>query len=172
VSEVRSIALDLLHPGPRTVWQGWLFLSLGLTAFVWTMWQDRQLDHALSDQRMAAERLRPAAALRKPAQPAKSPGYLEIQSAASQLDLPWSDLLVRIEKSRSKKIALLSLDADGRKPVVTMVAEARNLQDMLSYIESLKGDANFKSVHLASHLLREDDPQMPVRFTLLLGWRE
>jgi hypothetical protein len=53
-----------------------------------------------------------------------------------------------------------------------MVAEARNLQDMLSYIESLKGDANFKSVQLASHLLREDDPQMPVRFTLLLGWRE
>lgn len=169
---MRSIELDLLHPGPRTHWLGWLLLVLGLAVFFWTMWQDRQLDHALSGQRMAAERLRPAAVSRRITQPAESPGHLEIQSAASQLDIPWSDLLIRLEKSRSKKIALLSLDADGRKPVVTMVAEARNLQEMLSYIESLKNDAKFKSVQLASHLLREDDPQIPVRFTLQVRWRE
>lgn len=169
---MRSIALDLLHPRPRTHWLGWLLLALGLSAIGWTMWQDRQLGLAVSGQRMAAERLRPAAVSRPSARPAESPEHLEMQSAASQLGLPWSDLLVGLEKSRSKKIALLSLDADGRKPVVTMVAEARNLQDMLGYIESLKGDAKFKSVRLVSHLLREDDPQMPVRFTLLVRWRE
>lgn len=168
---MRSIELDFLHPRPRTHWIGWLLLVLGVAAFGWTMWQDRQLELAVSGQRMAAERLRPAAVSKLSAQPAENPGHQEIQSAASQLGLPWSDLLVRLEKSRSGKVALLSLDADARKPVVTMVAEARNLQDMLSYIESLKDDANFKSVQLASHLLREDDPQMPVRFTLLLGWR-
>jgi hypothetical protein len=42
---------------------------------------------------------------------------------------------------------------------------------MLAWIDELKDKAGFASVTLASHTVREDDPQQPIRFVLRLVWR-
>lgn len=85
--------------------------------------------------------------------------------------VPWADLFVRLETNRPKRIALVALEADARKPEATLTAEARTAKDMLAYIEQLKGEAGFASVTLASHALQESDPQQPLRFVLRLVWK-
>lgn len=93
------------------------------------------------------------------------------REAGEQLATPWSGLFVRLESSRPKRIALVALEADARKPEATLTAEARTAKDMLAYVEQLKGEAGFASVTLASHAMQEGDPQRPLRFVVRLVWR-
>lgn len=94
-----------------------------------------------------------------------------MRAAREQLAVRWDDLFVRLEASHPKRIALVALEADARKPEATLTAEARSAKDMLAYIEQLKGEAGFASVTLASHIVQEGDPQQPLRFVVRLVWK-
>lgn len=166
---MRSLKLDFLHPISRPGWPAWLLLAAGLALAGWTLWHERQLDQAL-----AAETARQVGVAPAPGRFARTPaakGQTGTLSAAEQLALPWSELFAKLEKVQSKRIALLALEADGRRTEATLTAEARDLKDMLAYIDSLKNEAGFSSVTLSSHVLREEDPELPYRFVLRLGWR-
>jgi Tfp pilus assembly protein PilN len=167
---MRSLRLDFLHPHARPGWPAWLLLAVGLAVAGWVLWQERHLDQAIAAESARQIRLAPALArilARTPAGGAQT----DTLSANEQLALPWSDLFSRLEKVQSKRIALLALEADGRKAEATLTAEARSLKDMLAYIESLRQEAGFSAVTLSSHMLREEDPELPYRFVLRLRWR-
>lgn len=166
-----ALKLDFLHPLPRPHWLGWLLLLAGIGAAAWTAWHNRQLDAALADESARASRLQMPGPTPRQARRTATPESTEVLSAREQLTLPWSRLLAGLEAAQSKRIALLALDADGRKPDATLTAEARNLRDMLAYMETLKQRGGFNSVVLASHQLRDEDPQKPVHFVLRLRWR-
>ena len=167
---MRTLRLDFLHPLPRPHWAGWLLLAVGLGLAGWTGWQGRQLQAALDDAVAAAPR-QAAGTTRRPARATAGEEQTAARAAREQLALRWGDLLVRLETSRPKNIALVALEADARKPEATVTAEARTAKDMLSYIEKLKGEAAFASVTLASHALQEGDAQQPLRFVLRVVWR-
>jgi Tfp pilus assembly protein PilN len=168
---MRALKLDFLHPHPRPGWPAWLMLAAGLALAGWTAWHDGQLDRAIAAQLAEQSRLNATPRLARAARVASAPGQAGTVQADEQLSLPWNALLSRLEKVQSRQVALLSLEADGRKTEATLTAEARSLNDMLAYIETLKRDAGFRSVTLSSHVLREEDPQLPYRFVLRLGWR-
>lgn len=168
---MRSLTLDFLHPRPRTHWLSWLLLTLGIVLSIWTGWQNRQLDLALQKETARETRLRPESRIRPSVRQDDSRENAEALSARNQLALPWDRFFAGLERVQSRRIALISLEADGRKTEASLTAEAKNLRDMLAYIEKLKKEAGFKSVVLASHQLQEEDPQLPVRFVLRLRWR-
>lgn len=168
---MRSLKLDFLHPYQGPHWLAWPLLAGGLVMAIWVGWSNRQLDLDLAKASAQATQQRPQPSVRLSSIAAPGADITEAQSAREQLSLPWGSLFSDLEKAQSKRIALISLDADGRKNEATLTAEARNLWDMLAYIELLKSKAGFKSVILASHVMREKDPQLPVRFVLRLGWK-
>ena len=168
---MRRLTLDFLHPLPRPHWAAWGLLAAGLGLAAWVGLQGQQLQSAL-DQAVAAAPQSDAATARRP-QRATTAGEEQsvAREAGEQLATPWGDLFIRLETNRPKRIALVALEADVRKPEATLTAEARNPKDMLAYVEQLKGEAGFASVTLASHAVQEGDPQRPLRFVLRLFWR-
>jgi hypothetical protein len=168
---MRLLKLDFLHPYPGTGWPAWLLLAAGLALSAWVGWHDRQLDQAISAESAKKPRQASSTMFRKAGSMPVAAGQAETQSASEQLALSWNGLFAGLEKVQSRHIALLALEADGRKPEATLTAEARTLGDMLAYIDKLESEAGFRSVTLSSHVLQEEDPQHPYRFVLRLGWR-
>jgi Tfp pilus assembly protein PilN len=167
---MRSLRLDFLHPLPRPHWAGWLLLATGVALALWVGWQDRQVGVALAEA-LAAAPPEARTTARRATRAAPGEQREAVESARAQLQVPWSDLFVRLEANRPKRIALVALEADARKTEATVTAEAKNARDMLAWIDELKDKAGFASVTLASHTLREDDPQQPIRFVLRVVWR-
>jgi len=167
---MRSLKLDLLHPLPRPHWAAWLLLAAGLGLAAWVGWQGQQVQRALDEAVAAAPKATGVVARRQDRAKAGE-DQTAARQARQQLAVPWGDLFVRLEMNRPKRIALVALEADARKPEATLTAEARSVKDMLAWIELLKGEAGFASVTLASHAVQEEDPQRPLRFVLRLVWR-
>lgn len=166
---MRRLTLDFQHPLPRPHWAGWLLLAAGMALAAWSGWQGAQTQTALDAAVAAAPRAPVAAAHTRPV------AAVDEQSAArqarAQLAIPWDALFVRLETNLPKRIALVALEADARKPDATLTAEAMSAQDMLAWVEQLKLEGGFASVTLVSHALQESDPQQPLRFVLRLDWR-
>jgi Tfp pilus assembly protein PilN len=168
---MRSLTLDFLHPLPRPHWAAWVLLAAGMGLAAWVGWQGRQAQSALDQTVAAAPRMAPAAARRPQRATTAGEEQSVARQAGEQLATPWGNLFVRLEANRPKRIALVALEADARKPEATLTAEARSAKDMLAYIEQLKGKAGFTSVTLASHAVQEGDPQRPLRFVVRLVWK-
>lgn len=84
-----------------------------------------------------------------------------------RLSLPWDRLFQAVESASGKEVALLSIDPDLEKGVVKISGEAKNLAAALEYIQKLEKQEMFGTVYLQSHQLQRQDPEKPVRFTLL-----
>lgn len=161
---MRSLKLDFLHPQPTAGWPAWLLLVAGLALAGWALWHDGQLNQELAAETAEQRRLGKSPV-------ARNAGQAGTPMADEQLLLPWNELFGKLESVKTKDIALISLEADGRKTEAVLTAETRHFNDMLAYIESLRNEAGFRTVTLSSHVLREEDPQQPYRFVLRLGWR-
>lgn len=100
---------------------------------------------------------------------------LEVKQAnqvVRQLGLPWNALFEAVETSGGKSIALLSLEPDLHKGTVKIIGEAKDFNALLNYVKQLSTHEVFGSVMLQNHQIQKDDPQKPVRFSLLAHWKE
>ena len=170
--------LDFFAPAARPAWFAWLLLGLGLAAAVWTL---QTLQAATAEQQRAETRLaslRGPAAMRQ-AKPARKPvredasGLLRQRADAAardQLQLPWARLLETLQDTRTSEIALLSLEADGRRGDFTLAALAKNHAAMLDFLEALQQAPGFAQVSLTRHELRDLDGEQRVHFTLRGDW--
>lgn len=165
---MRRLRLDFLHPLPRPHWASWLLLAAGGALAAWSGWQGAQTQAALDAAVTAAPRA-PAAAARTRFVAADE--QAAVRQAREQLAIPWDALFVRLETNLPKRIALVALEADARKPDATLTAEAMSAQDMLAWIEQLRLEGGFASVTLVSHALQESEAQQPLRFVLRLDWK-
>jgi Tfp pilus assembly protein PilN len=117
---------------------------------------------------------RSARALRPATGQAAREQALEVQHANQvlrQLSLPWDTLFRAVESAGGKSVALLSMEPDIRKGTVRISGEAKDFAAMLEYIKQLGARDVFGSVHLQNHQIRQDDPEKPVRFSLLAAWK-
>jgi hypothetical protein len=84
-----------------------------------------------------------------------------------QLSQPWNALFDAVEASGGQGIALLSLEPDLHKGTVVLGGEARDLDALLKYVRQLSRQEVFGGVLLQQHQVRQDDPERPLRFSLL-----
>jgi nitrate reductase NapAB chaperone NapD len=87
---------------------------------------------------------------------------------ASQLAYSWQPAFDALAAARSKKIALVSLDAVQAKSQLNLVAEARRLGDAVDFIDALRQQPGVKRAVLIQHEVMLDDAQQPVRFNILV----
>jgi hypothetical protein len=100
---------------------------------------------------------------------------LEVKNANEvlhHLSVPWEVLFKAVESSGGSKITLLSLEPDFEKKQVKITGEANNYKTVMGYITELGDQEIFDAVYLQNHDVRQEDPDKPVRFTLLAGWRD
>lgn len=95
-----------------------------------------------------------------------------VNAAVLQLNLPWRALQDAVGQATPKHIALIALEPDPRRRSMKITAEAKNSDDMIAYIEQLKGQELFGAgaVTLLRHEISELDPNRPLRFQLEAQW--
>ncbi len=88
-----------------------------------------------------------------------------------QLTLPWEDLFQAMETSTNREVTLLGMEPDTEKHVVNISCEARNINAMLKFVGRLRERKEFGGVYLQNHKVQDNDPERPVRFSLIAFWR-
>ncbi len=99
---------------------------------------------------------------------------LEIKHAnevLNKITLPWDRLFRAVEWSSGKDVALLGMEPNAEKNEVKISGEAKNMAAVLNYLKHLSAQDIFSSVYLRSHQVQQQDPDKPVRFTLVAAWR-
>ena len=89
-----------------------------------------------------------------------------------RLTVPWESLFQALESSGNQNITLLAIEPDIEKQQVKIKGEAKDFQSIVNYITHLQGQAVFGAVYLQNHDVQQQDPDKPVRFSLLAAWQE
>lgn len=108
-----------------------------------------------------------------PAKPGELPYGAEIKRAnevIDQLARPWDQLFGAVEEAAGKDIALLAIQPEKNKGIVTISGEARTVAAMLDYMRRLNQVKPLRNVDLLSHQIQQQDPQKPVHFNLSAKW--
>lgn len=161
------------RPGPVS----WLIFALGLIAAAGSLLGWQAADAARSEAEAQLARLRDKPVVQTKAKPVRvDAAALTRQrgddAARSQLNLPWARLLDTLQNSRPPEIALLSLDADGRRGDFTLAAQAKNHAAMLEYFDGLQRAPGFARISLSRHELREVEGAQAVYFSLRGEWTQ
>jgi hypothetical protein len=166
------LVLDLdFVSAPRSTWLGRGVLAAGFVCaavgagFSADAWLARQAERdALS--RLSLER--PQRASRAPADPAL------VRSAAivrSELQMPWGQLLLALERVPSRDVAVLAIEPAAAQRTLRITADARHADAMLDYLAQLK-QQSLTQVVLTSHQLQAQTPGTPIRFQVQARWGE
>jgi hypothetical protein len=106
----------------------------------------------------------------KPAELAKV--WQQARNVSVQLGLPWQRFFVALgEASTSGNVAFISIEPDPLKGHVVLVAEARTLESMLTFVSDMQRSPDFSEVALQSHTINKAVPEKPVRFRIAATWR-
>jgi Tfp pilus assembly protein PilN len=89
-----------------------------------------------------------------------------------RISLPWQDLFHAVESAAPKDVALLAMEPDPDKQLLKIAGEAKDVAAMLEYVRSLEGRPIFRSVTLSNHQVQQQDPQRPIRFSLVAAWKD
>jgi hypothetical protein len=166
-----SLQLDFVAPRRRSRLAGImvLALALGLAAHLVLKYRDTQDRLA---QLEAVEAMvsapRPVRALPRERLDAE---LKAAQATVRQLSLPWAQLIDSLERSAMREVAVLHVQPDAQQRLLRVTAETRGEELMLEYLRRV-GASGFAEAHLVSHLVREDDPQRPLQFSLQASFRK
>lgn len=131
-------------------------------------WQWQHLDRQLAEATQAIAEAGQEIVARTPPAPLPlllaEPQIVAINSAIAQLNTPWPAVLDAFERLADTEIALLQIEPDHRRRLVKGVAEARDHQRMLGYLELLGSTAPFAGAMVTRQEVNEKDPNRPLRF--------
>jgi hypothetical protein len=181
---MKRVRIDFAPPGlartiHRTGLTGWSLAVLAVllcAVAAATGWQmlarQRVLDTQLAQLRAHA-RASGTAVAAVAAQPQIGEAQAQaVNAAVLQLNLPWGALQAAVGQATPKNIALIALEPDPRRRSMKITAEAKNSDDMIAYVEQLRGQELFGAgaVTLLRHEINELDPNRPIRFQLDAQW--
>ena len=174
---VAPLQLDFRQAAPsRWRWLGWglLLAAVATGAAV----ADR---HARIEQRHAAVQARHdalsqalrATALRRTGAAPDAQLLADLRRAnliIDQLTIPWETLFAAVEAADVRGLGLLSLAPTARDRSLRVSGEARNLADLLSYVDRAAAQPALSQVHLLGHNAVQREGASVVSFTLAATW--
>jgi hypothetical protein len=164
---------------PRDAWRwgGWALLAGAAAAAA--LLADRHATvaeaHALAQQAydLSSQRLRAR-------QPAPEAPRVDAQTLADlrranlvidQLTVPWDGLFEAVEAADAKGVGVLSLMPNARERTLRLAGEARNVGEVLGYVERLAGQSALGAVHLQGYNTVQREGASVIGFTLSASWR-
>jgi Tfp pilus assembly protein PilN len=154
---------------------GIALFAIGVAIAIFALWKVNAFDLRQARANADLARVRSMETARRP--PAEvlavipAPRIDAINAAVAQLNLPWQALFESLEKTKPQNIALLSLEPDGKKRVLRILAEAKQSDDMLDFVRILREQPQFSDALLTRHEINIQDPNRPLRFTLEATWK-
>ena len=173
-----ELRLDYQNNRPFT-WAGAAMLALALAALILTGAYYLGLRDQAAGWEAKLEQIKGGSGRATPADRSSERGAAELALEVNQanevlrkLTVPWGGLFQAVESPDGENVTLLALAPDTEKQMVKINGEAKNFEALLRYITQLEGRAEFGPVYLQSHQIQQQDPDKPVRFSLLAVWRE
>jgi hypothetical protein len=167
---MHRIELDFLRTRPKVPLAAWLLLAAGAGFLMLVIWQHGLVTEAMRLETARAAQLAREAKLAGMRQPGRTARVEAGQVDQDLLERRWGELFLALERSRPAKVALLDLEADGRKSLVMLTAEARTPAQMLDYVNALRTQPGLSGVTLTSHMVDDENPQRPVQFAVRFNW--
>jgi Tfp pilus assembly protein PilN len=174
---MRTLALDYRRTPRAAERAGIALLALGAAAAIGMGLYYDSLSQSLVLWETRAEQLErlvrhdPARVRQASLRPAQlDTEFKEARKTLLKLALPWNDLFKAVESSDDKDVALLGIDPDVQKDLVTISGEARSIDAMLHYVKTLQDAPSLSEVFLRSHQVQQQDPEHPVHFTIEATW--
>jgi hypothetical protein len=125
----------------------------------------------------AQDRLKKARAAYKRVEAAHAPkqkyelaGLSPSGDIGRRLGAPWGDLLDALEHAHNDTVALLAVEPDAERGRLRLSGEAKNLDAVVDYMESLEGKAGITELRLLTQQVKQSDAQRPVEFVLESNW--
>ncbi len=94
----------------------------------------------------------------------------QANAVLDQINLPWEALFDSLEHAATEEIALLSLQPNVSSRTLRISGEARNMSELLDFVESLERETVFENVHLINYRIKQDNPHRPITFLLTAAW--
>lgn len=170
MSRRQLLDLDFVA-APRSTWLGRAVLVAGLVCaaagagLAADAWRARQAEQ---DVLSNLTRGRPQGAVNAAADP------VLVRAAAvvkRELQMPWGQLLLALEKVPSRDVAVLMIEPAAAQRTLRITADARHPDAMLDYLAQLK-QQTLTHVVLTSHQLQPQTPGTPIRFQVQARWGE
>jgi len=95
---------------------------------------------------------------------------IQANAVLDQMNLPWEALFDSIENAASEEIALLSLQPTVSSRTLRISGEAKNMSELLDFVEALERELTFENVHLLNYKIKQDNPHLPIVFLLTAAW--
>lgn len=90
-----------------------------------------------------------------------------INSAVTHLNYPWSEIFSALEKSSHPDVAIVTLEVGLARQTAKITVDAPGANEVLTYIEQLRGQPNVGVVSLTrQELVTTDNNTQMMRFTL------
>ncbi|WP_288251971.1 hypothetical protein [uncultured Hydrogenophaga sp.] len=172
---MKPLHIDFARARPSTSPWAWLVLALGVVGLALALGEYLGAQAQWQQAREAHERdAAPAGAARTGSRAPAAPASPEVSRAAARaqlaLDQPWGRLLAELESRADAPVALLTVEAPGRAAPMRLIAEAREMNHAVAYVESLRGSPLVSTATLASHERREADGVPVIRFIVEIVW--
>lgn len=132
-------------------------------------WSSRVERLEKQQQQKAAPRTRAAARVREFSQEIRKE-IAQANSILDQINLPWEALFDSIESAATEQIALLSLQPNVSNRTLRISGEAKNMTELLTFVEALEREAVFENAHLLNYKIKHDNPHRPIIFLLTAAW--
>jgi len=95
----------------------------------------------------------------------------KIRETIADLTTPWDALLSALEAIQTPDIALLNLQPNKKKQLLTLTGQAKNIQTMLRYVEAVSSLKMLSNAYLQNHVVDTNDSNKPVNFTIVAKWK-
>jgi Tfp pilus assembly protein PilN len=171
--EMTLLRIDY-QPNTPVPWVGVALLGAAVVALILTGTYYYQLNGQIANWEAKVERTKD-----KRVQRSAERGGVELAQEVKnandvlrRLSVPWESLFQAVESSGNQNITLLAIEPDIEKQQVKIGGEAKNFNALMKYITHLQGQVVFGSVNLQNHDVQQQDPDKPVRFSLLAAWKD
>ena len=132
-------------------------------------WSNRVERLEKQQQQKAAPRTRSTPRIREFSQEIRKE-IAQANAILDQINLPWETLFDAIESAATEQIALLSLQPNVSNRTLRISGEAKNMSELLDFIEALEREMVFENVHLLNYKKKQDNPHKPIIFLLTTAW--
>lgn len=173
---MRALDVDFAPRRRSILWfLGCVVFVLGAAMSGQQAW--RYLHHSKVHHTLAEENMKLQGLIKEADQPVPSSatfGSEETADRATQaidrLNAPWDALFGGVESAMNEDVTLLGMEPDLPQREVRLFAEARHVDAMLHFVRRIDETAALSTPHLESYRLHLQDPQRPVRFSLVTRW--
>jgi len=173
---MRALSLDFQQQRRRPGWTNIALLAGGLAMATFLGWHSLKLFSQIRALQAQQATLTHGMPHRSPVRLSAAEAHrlsneiTQAREVLAQLALPWEHLFTDIESSPDDHVALLAIEPDAVRHLVSISGEARDFNAMLDYLRALQNKDSLTGVYLQNHHIEQQTAEHPVRFVVLASW--